>query len=182
MNVNDLIALAQHTSTLSDLPRTGWLFRGVNPAETVAAHSFGVMAVAIWIAEAFGDVDVAIVAKIALLHDIAEAEVSDIPGPVKREIGPTVDRVEEAIGERIATEAHASWSGYVTRYSAQLCIESQIVKAADKIQMRIQAMHYSNTGRGDVREFLELEAPHFEDPRLKSLINSLWDSTRSLDP
>ena len=27
---------------LSDLPRTGWLLRGISPAESIAAHSHGV--------------------------------------------------------------------------------------------------------------------------------------------
>lgn len=66
---------------LKSLPRTGWLDRGVPPAETesVAAHSFGVALLAWLAAHAAADpaLDPGRVLVLALLHDLAETVTGD---------------------------------------------------------------------------------------------------------
>src|SRR5918999_1610012 len=69
---------------LKRLDRTGWTLRGLpNGTESVAAHSFGVCAAAMLLADellAQGvSVDVEKVLRMALLHDWAEVRVGDMP-------------------------------------------------------------------------------------------------------
>src|ERR1051326_6427782 len=74
---------------LKRLDRTGWTLRGLpNGTESVAAHSFGVSATAMLLADsciAQGvNVNVETVLRIALLHDWADVRVGDMPrtGPL----------------------------------------------------------------------------------------------------
>jgi putative hydrolases of HD superfamily len=78
-----LFGLAQFAAKLKSVPRTGWLDRGVEPVqvESVADHSFGVALLA-WACalqrRAQGAViDPERVLKLAIIHDLAEAETGD---------------------------------------------------------------------------------------------------------
>ncbi|HEU0252558.1 MAG TPA: HD domain-containing protein, partial [Pyrinomonadaceae bacterium] len=69
---------------LKRLDRTGWTLRGLpNGTESVAAHSFGVSATAMLLADEFVAQGIAVnaekVLRIALLHDWAEVRVGDMP-------------------------------------------------------------------------------------------------------
>jgi putative hydrolases of HD superfamily len=78
-----LLGLAQFAAKLKSVPRTGWLDRGVEPlrVESVADHSFGVALLA-WACalQRRGEgaaIDPERVLKLAIIHDLAEAETGD---------------------------------------------------------------------------------------------------------
>jgi putative hydrolases of HD superfamily len=78
-----LLELVQFAAKLKSLPRTGWLDRGLDAlrVESVADHSFGVALLA-WVCalqrQAEGAaIDPERVLKLALIHDLAEAETGD---------------------------------------------------------------------------------------------------------
>ena len=81
--VQALLGLALFAAKLKSIPRTGWLDRGVEPlrVESVADHSFGVALLA-WScalqrrAEGAA-IDPDRVLKLAIIHDLAEAETGD---------------------------------------------------------------------------------------------------------
>jgi putative hydrolases of HD superfamily len=78
-----LFGLVQFAAKLKSVPRTGWLDRGLDPlrVESVADHSFGVALLA-WVCalqrQAEGAaIDPERVLKLAIIHDLAEAETGD---------------------------------------------------------------------------------------------------------
>ena len=78
-----LLGFVQFTAKLKSVPRTGWLDRGLDPlrVESVADHSFGVALLA-WACalqrHAEGSpIDPERVLKLAIIHDLAEAETGD---------------------------------------------------------------------------------------------------------
>jgi putative hydrolase of HD superfamily len=80
-----LLSLARLAARLKSVPRTGWLDRGIPPQETesVADHSLAVALLA-WACaverQAQGaSLDPNRVALLALIHDLPEAEIGDIP-------------------------------------------------------------------------------------------------------
>ena len=79
-----LLRLAQFASKLKSIPRTGWLDRGIPPlqVESVADHSLGVALLAWSCALQRRAEGVAInperVLTLAILHDLAEAEIGDL--------------------------------------------------------------------------------------------------------
>ncbi len=80
-----LLGLAHTASKLKSTLRTGWLDRGISPreAESVADHSLGVAllawASALEVRDRGTSIDPERVLKLALLHDLAEAETGDMP-------------------------------------------------------------------------------------------------------
>lgn len=140
---------------LSDLPRTGWLLRGVRPCESIADHTFGVALVAMLLTDALRaegqTVDGERVLRMALVHDAPEARTGDVPMPVK---SPEVERVLDEVDARLARdllpdELYASFC----EADAGQTLEARIVKAADKLQMMIKAHVYERTSRGCLEEF-----------------------------
>ena len=86
MDNDRLLDLLLESTTLKRMPRSGWLMRGVPHVESVAEHSFGVAFVALALADALqasGDLEDALdlekVLVMALLHDLAEVRLTDLP-------------------------------------------------------------------------------------------------------
>lgn len=91
-----LLGLAQTASKLKSTLRTGWLDRGISPRETesVADHSLGVALLA-WASalearDRGANIDPERVLKLAIVHDLAEAETGDIP-PYAHEDVPVIE-------------------------------------------------------------------------------------------
>jgi putative hydrolase of HD superfamily len=149
------VALVQLFDRLAQLPRTGWLLRGVVDPESIAEHSYGVAVVATLIVDdlrARGEkVDGERVLRMALLHDIGEAFTGDIPMPAKSvELRNALLRAEESVLRNALTPAQ-----FVLWEEAEACLtlEARIVKAADKLQMLIKALTYEQQNRGNLGEF-----------------------------
>ncbi len=152
-----IIDTAINLDTLSELPRTGWLLRGVRPCESIADHSLGVALVAMMLADAIrGEgqpVDVERVLRMAVLHDTPEARTGDVPMPSKtREVAEALDALETRIARELLPE---DLFGYFREAEAGQSLEARIVRAADKIQMMIKVLVYENANRGDLHEFWE---------------------------
>lgn len=141
--------------TLSDLPRTGWLLRGIRPCESIADHSFGVALVAMLLTDLLRAEGTAVdgerVLRMALVHDAPEARTGDVPMPVKSaEAERVLDEVEARLArELLPDELHASFR----EAEAGESLEARIVKAADKLQMMVKAHVYERQGRGRLDEF-----------------------------
>jgi len=140
---------------LADLPRTGWLLRGVRPCETIAEHSFGVALVAMLLVDELrreGEtVDGERVLRMALVHDAPEARTGDVPMPVKGgALESAIHDLELELARQVlTTEAFASYA----EAEAAESLEARIVKAADKLQMMIKASVYEQKKRGALDEF-----------------------------
>ncbi|MEM1349544.1 MAG: HD family hydrolase [Myxococcota bacterium] len=159
-----LLRFIQRAERLEALPRTGWLVCGVTEPESVASHTYVVALIALFIADHIDeDVDVEAMLRMALLHDIAEAMLTDLPWPVKRFVGKeTVADAEARAGHLITCEAHPDWPDALARYEAFDSLEARIVKAADRIQMLAKSLQYDTQRRGDTRRFWTSER-NFED-------------------
>ncbi|MGD9101100.1 MAG: HD domain-containing protein, partial [Anaerolineae bacterium] len=80
-----VLDLFLHANRLKVTPRGGWVIRGLTDVESVAGHSFGVGFVALILSELIQEaVDREKVLTIALIHDLAESVITDIPAPAIR--------------------------------------------------------------------------------------------------
>ena len=146
MNAQRLEAFFAHVATLKRLPRTGWVQRGVPDPESVAAHSFGVAALAAVTASAVG-ADPARAVLVAVIHDVAEALTGDLT-PADGVPGDTKRRREEQAARRILAGVDpdgtlmAAWLDYAERRTP----EGRLVKDLDKIDMALQADAYAREG------------------------------------
>ncbi|HEX8142276.1 MAG TPA: HD domain-containing protein [Pyrinomonadaceae bacterium] len=150
---------------LKRLERTGWTLRGLAPgAESVAAHSFGVTVAAMMMADelrARGEsVDLERLLRMALLHDWAEARVGDMPRTGGEYFGAEArrraeraafDDIVHGLGARIA----ARYSELHEDYEHRASLEARLVKAADIIDLLVQALAFERAGVRGLDEFWE---------------------------
>jgi len=154
---DELLRFLSRAGRLEALPRTGWLVAGIEKPESVAAHTYEVALVALWLADNVeAEVDAEKVLRIALLHDVGEALLTDLPGPVKDVVG--AEEVEEAEAEacrEILEPLGGDWTDAPRAYREQDSTEARLVKAGDRLQMLAKSLTYDSQSRGDVRRFWE---------------------------
>ena len=154
MDVKRFVDAAMALDAMTDLPRTGWVMRGVASPETLAAHSFGVAWVAALIVDALRaegqTVDGEKVLRMALVHDAPEAALGDVPMPVKT---PALDAalaaVEHALAQRLLPTSFVADYEELERGES---LEARVVRASDKLQLVLRLHRYELQGRGQLHE------------------------------
>lgn len=151
-----LYELQSRLMTLKLLPRTGWLQRGQRDPESIAEHSFAVAALALLVGDLIPGIDRGRLLAIALLHDIAEALIGDLPASARRLFGAGAKHEAErkAMAELFAglpsaDEYLALWEEYAAGDSR----EARLVKALDRVEMLAQALAYERAGSRAMGEF-----------------------------
>jgi putative hydrolase of HD superfamily len=137
--------------------------RGVPHVESVAEHSFGVAFVALALADVIetgnnheGELDLEKVLVMALLHDLAEVRLTDLPLRASRLLSEQVKSEAEtsAISDLLGplpggTRLQALWQEFEDSASP----EGRLVRDADKLEMMIQCLRYEQAGSRGLGEF-----------------------------
>jgi putative hydrolases of HD superfamily len=173
---------------LKTVPRVGWLLRGVRDVESVAAHSFGVAFIAMLLAdraEARGlKVDVGRVLRMALLHDVHEVRTGDLPNTIKQYFDPSaLKTADQRVATEILTKLGAPGKKYLEiwlDYEDRASLEARLVKAADKLDLLLQAYEYEKGGARNLQEFWESAEDDFAGLGVEDLIDDLVDALREL--
>ena len=160
MDVTAVLNTLLHGNQLKRTARTGWAQRGVPNAENVAAHSFGVVFVALVLAQVVEEtVDLGRLLAMAALHDLPEALTTDIPTPAWRYLPPGIKTEVErgAMQEMLAeTQFAPAFMELWEELHATQTPEAKLVHDADKLEMFLQAMVYEKqTGNVQLGEFWE---------------------------
>lgn len=149
-----MIEMLLKTLELKDEKRTGWELRNIDDPESVADHTWGTALNVLIHAPDGMNREKAL--KMALIHDIGEAEVGDIAhravdaeeeisGEEKEELETeAVKKLSEALGE----ELYELWKEYEERETK----EAKFVKDMDLIDMCLTALKYEKQGRYDPEE------------------------------
>ncbi|MDY6877762.1 MAG: HD domain-containing protein [Chloroflexota bacterium] len=179
MDAGAALQLLLDAHRLKRTSRTGWVMRGVADAESVADHSFGVAFISLILTELVDQsLDKAKVLTIALLHDLPESVVSDLPTPAAVHFPPGTKRKAEMVvlSELLhrlpcAEQWHAWWHEFEDGTS----VEGRLVRDADRLDMLIQAHIYEQTtGNRWLEEFWPMpESPPFEFAAAQSLYEEL---------
>ena len=157
---------------LKRLDRTGWVLRGfANGTESVAAHSFGVGVTAMLLADELREqgvsIDVEKILRIALLHDWAEARVGDMPRTATMYFGSDARRQAETTAFRDLTSAAGKegtlYAKLYHEYEERNTLEARLVKAADVIDLLVEALALERAGGRGLDEFWEVA----ENPQLQ---------------
>ena len=163
---------------LKRTPRAGWVMRGVADAESVADHSFGVAFISMILAEI---VDKAKLLTIALLHDLPESVIGDLPTPAAVHFPPEAKHKAEAetLNELLRQLPCAErWYSWWQEFEDGTSIEGQLVRDADRLDMLIQAHVYEQTtGNRWLEEFWPRpDASPFES----AVAQALYEELRAL--
>lgn len=141
--------VAETVKILKNLPRTGWLQRGIHPsiAETVAEHSFEVSSILATIAmRTSGTIDHKKLLLMGIIHDWGESVAGDIPRSLTRKIGIEAKKVTERqiMEELSAASGLPDILKLFEEYEEQTSQEAIIAKAADLIATLRQALEYAD--------------------------------------
>lgn len=150
---------------LKNLDRTGWTLRGMSPrTESVAAHSFGVGVTAMMLADELAtqgvEIDRERVLRMALLHDWAEVRIGDMPRTTNQYFGADQrKRAETAAFDDITERLPAIKTLYrelFLDYEQRSSLEARLVKAADVIDLLVQALALERSGARGLDEFWDV--------------------------
>ena len=170
-----MLATLIELQRLKRLERTGWTLRGLpNGTESVASHSFGVCVTAMMLADevkARGlEVNCERVLRMALLHDWAETRVGDMPKTATGYFGAEARRSAEtsALADIVAGvgSAESEYRELYADYEERASLEARLVKAADVIDLLVQAYALERSGAKGLDEFWQVaRQPDFKLPR-----------------
>jgi putative hydrolase of HD superfamily len=181
---------------LKRLERTGWTLRGLpNGTESVASHSFGVGVTAMMLADevkARGlEVDCERVLRMALLHDWPETRVGDMPRTASNYFGADARRTAETKAfVDIVNGLGSLESKYQTLYldyEQRNSIEARLVKAADVIDLLVEAYALESAGAKGVDEFWEVaheadfKLPEIAQGVVQEVLQSLLDARSKIE-
>ncbi|WP_129633578.1 HD domain-containing protein [Candidatus Oscillochloris fontis] len=184
-HVSALFELQSRLMSLKLLPRTGWLQRGMRDVESIAEHTFAVASLAMLIGDQQPGIDRGRLLAIALLHDIAEALIGDLPASARRLFGATAKREAERramlelfAGLPQADEYLVLWDEYCSGGSE----EARLVKALDHLEMLAQALAYERAGSRALHEFWEDEGALVDEfPLVRALTDRLYAERSKLE-
>ena len=161
MNAQAILDFIEEIGVLKNLPRTGWRLRGIKDAESVADHCYRVSLLSMILADVLAEqgvpLDVEKVMRLALLHEVAEARIGDLPFPALEYIPKAVKKT----GEQAAVESMFEHFGPLQQKYMQLweefeegtSIEGKLVRAADKLELMIQVLEYEKIGYRSLDKF-----------------------------
>jgi len=190
-----MLATLIELQRLKRLERTGWTLRGLpNGTESVASHTFGVGVTAMMLADEIKarglDINCERVLRMALLHDWAETRVGDMPRTASNYFGLDTRKKAEALAfADIVSEAGSGETEYKTLYydyEQRDSLEARLVKAADVIDLLVQAYVLERAGAKGLDEFWEVaNTPDFQLPRVaeevvRELLQSLLRARHDL--
>lgn len=162
------IRAIQQAYALKDLPRAGWVRRGVPGAESVASHSWGVALLVLALLPEGLDLRRAL--TYAILHDLPEALAGDttphdgVPAADKHAREEAAMRALGAALPRGA-DLRAAWEAYERQEDA----EARFVRELDRLDMAIEGDRYRARGL-DPAEFLTSAGRVVTTPALRALL------------
>ena len=145
MEPKALLDFLSSAGKLKTIPRTGWIDSGVKDPESVADHSYRTAVAAMVLSDSLG-LDSLKVLRMALLHDLAEAETGDITPMQKQDNHAELEdqAMKEILGVLPESLRDQYW-GIWQEYQSNETPESILVHDADKIEMILQASEYKQT-------------------------------------
>jgi putative hydrolase of HD superfamily len=160
-----MLATLIELQRLKRLERTGWTLRGLpNGTESVASHSFGVGVTAMMVADEIKarglEVDSERVLRMALLHDWAETRVGDMPKTATNYFGTDARKTAETLAFADIVSGlgrcEADYKALYQDYEQRSSLEARLVKAADVIDLLIQAYALELSGARGLDEFWQV--------------------------
>ncbi|MBD3406846.1 MAG: HD domain-containing protein [Candidatus Lokiarchaeota archaeon] len=167
MIASEIIQAVFSFERLKHLKRTGWVMAGIPDSfrESIADHTTGTAVLSLLIAEALirekRMIDLEKAVTMAVIHDIGESIISDIPKKATEFDSKFLELKHEAekkaLEELFGKENTSCTISLFHEFLKQETTESHVVKAADRIDMYVHALTIVRAGvpTERVHSFLE---------------------------
>lgn len=148
------LALVLEAEALKRTVRAGWRRIGVRDPESVADHSWRLAFMAMLYADLLG-LDAGRAARIALVHDLAEARVGDrMPGEwTEAQKHAREARALRAMLKPLPPALRRAYEALWLDYERGGSAEARLVAELDKLEMVAQGVAYERAGRARARAF-----------------------------
>jgi putative hydrolase of HD superfamily len=149
-----LLDLFLETQLLDRIPRSGYVLRGVADPESVTEHTWHVLFLVWVLGSRIEGIDVGRAVEIALVHDLAELRIGDLPRTSSHYFPTGAKKVAEAaaMADILAPLPERAFALY-EEYQRGLSPEARLVKACDKLQLMLKVAVYERWGTGALAEF-----------------------------
>jgi putative hydrolase of HD superfamily len=139
---------------LDRIPRAGFVLRGVAEPESVAEHTLHVVFLVWALGPKIAGLDVARAVEIALLHDLAELRIGDLPRTSSHYFPEGAKKAAESaamadVAGPLDERARLLYDEYLHAATP----EARLVKACDKLQLMLKVAVYERWGMGALAEF-----------------------------
>lgn len=157
------IDLFLELQSLDRVPRSGFRTRGVAEAESVAEHCFHTATLVWALSREIEGLDRLRALELALLHDLAEVRIGDLPRQALDYLpAETKHLAESQAACELLQPLPGDTADLVREYHAQRSPEARLVKACDRLQLLIKATAYESWGSAGMSEFFD-RIESFED-------------------
>ncbi|KAE8234773.1 hypothetical protein CF326_g181 [Tilletia indica] len=166
--------------------RTGWYHHRVENPESIADHMYRMGVLAMLCASDDSGLDVGKCVMLALVHDMAEAEVGDITPRDNVDKAEKTCREAGAIeyltydllgGSRAGQRLEALWE----EYEAKETPESRLVKDLDRFELCLQALEYEREfDTSDLQPFFRGAAGAIGHPIVRAWVRKLADERQKM--
>jgi len=173
---NHVIKLFEIIHPLDRIARAGYVVRGVAHPESIAAHSHSVSLLALLFLEQYpGQYDPDAVLTMALIHDLSEARLMDIPMPyADAYLSDAKDHAEQAVIEEMFSGFPEKFARMHQDFNDARTPEARLVRALDKVQMMLKVLWYDRERLGYLEEFWNSPS-NFRDYGIKP-VSDLFDA------
>jgi putative hydrolases of HD superfamily len=139
---------------LDRVPRSGWMLRGVAEPESVSEHNFHVVFLVWALGSRMPGVDLPRALELAIVHDLAEVRLGDLPRTAARYLpaGVKHEAERQALTELLAPLGQRGDELYA-EYRRKASPEARLVAACDKLQLMLKVTLYEEWGAGGLGEF-----------------------------
>jgi putative hydrolase of HD superfamily len=171
-----LLDLLLEVQALDRIPRSGYVLRGVADPESVTEHTWHVLLLVWMLGPRIEGIDVHRAMEIALVHDLAELRIGDLPRTSSHYFpaGAKKEAEAAAMADVLAPVAARALPLF-EEYQQGTTPEARLVKACDKLQLMLKVTVYERWGTGALAEFWD-NPDNFPDggfPAVRELFEAL---------
>jgi putative hydrolases of HD superfamily len=180
-----LLDLLLEVQALDRIPRSGYVLRGVAEPESVTEHTWHVLLLVWTLGPRIEGIDVHRAMEIALVHDLAELRIGDLPRTSSHYFpeGAKKEAEAAAMADVLAPVAERALPLY-EEYQQGTTPEARLVKACDKLQLMLKVAVYERWGTGALAEFWD-NPDNFPDggfPAVRELFEALRERRNGSTP
>lgn len=149
-----LLEVLLELQALDRVPRSGYVLRGVTDPESITEHSWHVLFMVWALGSRLPGLDLARAVELALVHDLAELRIGDLPRTASRYFPAGAKQAaERAALDDILAPLPERARRLQVEYQEGATLEARLVKSCDKLQLMIKVAVYESWGSGALAEF-----------------------------
>jgi putative hydrolase of HD superfamily len=140
---------------LNDLPRTGWILRGVTAHESIGAHVLGTQFIVIALGpRVLPRIDTERALALVLLHDVPEAWIGDLPRTAAALFPPGVKaQAEDRAAEQLLPPLSGLALERYREFRANATREARFVRVCDRLQLGVRLVAHHRLGLRGLEDF-----------------------------